>query len=109
MRDIGLTSVYIVNNVRHACYCTTYGNTITTQPSLPVQTESFIGTACIVCREGSMKHGIYQSVPATAHSSKPDARGLLLWVRRAGDINRLLLHAVADKCSTARLSAYKCS
>jgi len=30
------------------------------------------------------------SVPAWAHSSKPTAAGLLLWARRAGDIDRLL-------------------
>jgi len=49
------------------------------------------GTACVVCRSGTMKmYGVRLSVPAWAHSSKPAAAGLLPWALRAGDINRLL-------------------
>jgi len=46
-------------------------------------------------------------VPAWIHSSKPagvDA-GLLLWARRAGDINRLLQQRRAN-AGSATLSAY---
>jgi len=36
------------------------------------------------------------SVPARAHSSRPNAAGLLLWVQQAGDINRLLQQQLAN-------------
>jgi len=36
------------------------------------------------------RYGVRPSVPAWAHSSKPATAGLLLWARRAGDIDRLL-------------------
>jgi len=38
----------------------------------------------------SVRLPVRLSVPAWAHSSKPVAAGLLLWARRAGDIDRLL-------------------
>ena len=49
----------------------------------------------IICGAGSMKWygvrpSVCPSVPAWASSRKPVAAGLLLWARRAGDINRLL-------------------
>ena len=44
-----------------------------------------------VCGAGFMKrHGVRPSVPAWAYSCRPAAAGLLLWARRAGDIDRLL-------------------
>ena len=45
------------------------------------------------------------SVPARAHSSKPAAAGLLLWARRAGDIDRSLQQRRANAGSPT-LSAY---
>ena len=55
----------------------------------------FINTARIVCGAGSVKRygvcpSVRPSVPAWAHSTKPAAAGLLLWARRAGDIDRWL-------------------
>jgi len=44
-------------------------------------------------------------VPAWAHSSKHAAAGLLLWVRLAGDIDRLLKQRRAN-AGSATLSAY---
>jgi len=35
------------------------------------------------------RYGVRPSVPAWAHSRKPAAAGLLLWARRAGDIDRM--------------------
>jgi len=37
----------------------------------------------------SVRLSVRPSVPAWAYSSKPSAAGLLLWDRRAGDIDRL--------------------
>jgi len=56
---------------------------------------AIIGTAHVVIGAGSMRRygvrpSVRQSLPARAHSSKPAAAGLLLWARRAGDIDRLL-------------------
>ena len=44
----------------------------------------------------SVRLSFHLSVPASAHSSKPAAAGLLLWARREGDIDRLLQHAAGD-------------
>jgi len=38
----------------------------------------------------SVRLSLCLSVPAWAHSSKPAVAGLLLWIRQAGDIDRLL-------------------
>ena len=53
-------------------------------------------------RQHTMRRRVYvtvrcPTVPAWAHSSKPAAAGLLLWARRAGDIDRLL----NGRCSAA--------
>jgi len=58
-------------------------------------------------RAGSAKrYGVRRlSVPASAHNSKPAAAGLLLWARRAGDIDRLLQQRRAN-AGSATLSAY---
>jgi len=37
-----------------------------------------------------VRPSVRPSVPAWVHNSKPAAADLLLWARRAGDINRLL-------------------
>ena len=47
------------------------------------------------------------SVPAWARNSKPAAAGLLLWARRAGDVDRLLhgrrSAAAAGECGQCRV------
>jgi len=75
-------------------------------PLNPALFPRIIGTARIVYRAGFMKrHGVRPSVPAWAHSSKPAAEGLLLWTRRAGDIDRLLQQRRAN-AGSATLSVY---
>ena len=72
-----------------------------------------ICTASIVSGTGSMKrYGVRPSVRPSvcrsmgrAHSSKPAAAGLLLWTRRAGDIDRLLQQR-RPNAGSATLSAY---
>jgi len=58
----------------------------------------------------SMRNRVYEtercpSVPTRAHSSKPAAARLLLWARRAADIERLLQQRYAN-ASRAMLAAY---
>jgi len=45
------------------------------------------------------------SVPSWTYSTEPTAAGLLLWARRAGDIDRLLQQRRAN-ADSATLSAY---
>jgi len=49
------------------------------------------------------RYGVRPSVPAWDHSSTPAAAGLLLWARRAGDVDRLLRRA---NTGSTTLSAY---
>ena len=51
------------------------------------------------------RYGVRPSVPARANSSKPPAKVLLVWARRAGDIDRLL-HQRWANAGSATLSAY---
>ena len=50
----------------------------------------FIGTACVVCGARSMKRYNVRPFVCPSSSSKPAAAGLLLWARRAGDVDGLL-------------------
>jgi len=54
----------------------------------------------------SVRLSVCLSVPAWANGSKPAASGLLLWARRAGDIDRLLQQRRRANAGSATLSAY---
>jgi len=80
-----------------------------TKPSPVKQRSQPVGTAtaCILSGAGFMKrYGVRSSVRLFVHlpsiwanSSKPAAAGLLLWARRAGDIDRLWQQwRAADEC-----------
>jgi len=72
---------------------------VATQGAESAVYDCLVGTASVVCGTGVTKrHGVRPSVrlsvhlavPAWVHKSKRAAGGLLLWARRAEDIDRLL-------------------
>ena len=56
---------------------------------------------------GGVVHSVFaRAVPSWAHSSKPAATGLLLWVRRARDIGRRSA-AAASECGQCHVVAVR--
>ena len=79
------------------------------QASTTATSSFLVGTVCKLCGAGSVKrYDVRLSVcPFMSHSSKPAATGLLLWARRAGDIDYCCNSSVQQTTAgSATLSAH---